>query len=46
VIFDLPGKESLQRVPTVDPLRGSKAHVAGLIDSCPDAAALLAALRQ
>ncbi len=27
VIFDLPGRESLQRVPTIDPLRGSKAHV-------------------
>ena len=23
VIFDLPGRESLQRVPTIDPLRGS-----------------------
>ena len=27
VIFDLPGRESLQRVPTIDPMRGSKAHV-------------------
>ena len=27
VIFDLPGRESLQRVPTIDPLRGSRAHV-------------------
>ena len=34
VIFDLPGRESLQRVPTIDPLRGSKAHVAALIDRC------------
>ena len=24
VIFDLPGHESLQRVPTIDPLRGSR----------------------
>ena len=24
VIFDLPGRESLQRVPTIDPLRGSQ----------------------
>ena len=23
VIFDLPGRESLQRVPTIDPLRGT-----------------------
>ena len=30
VIFDLPGRESLQRVPTIDPLPGlRKAHVAG-----------------
>ena len=27
VIFDLPGHESLQRVPTIEPLRGTKAHV-------------------
>ncbi len=32
VIFDLPGHESLQRVPTIDPLRGSKAHVGALLD--------------
>ena len=24
VIFDLPGRESLQRVPTIDPLRGQQ----------------------
>lgn len=33
VIFDLPGRESLQRVPTIDPLRGTKKHVGGLLDS-------------
>nr|WP_158604475.1 depupylase/deamidase Dop [Nocardioides mangrovicus] len=44
VIFDLPGHESLQRVPTVDPLRGSRAHVGALIDSCDDAVSLFAAL--
>ena len=27
VIFDIPGRESLQRVPTLEPLRGTKAHV-------------------
>src|SRR5690606_7589414 len=27
VIFDLPGREALQRVPTLDPTRGTKAHV-------------------
>ncbi len=44
VIFDLPGRESLQRVPTIDPLRGSKAHVGQLLDNCETAEALFAAL--
>ncbi|QYJ05052.1 proteasome accessory factor PafA2 [Nocardioides panacisoli] len=44
VIFDLPGKESLQRVPTIDPLRGSRSHVGDLLDSADTAEALLAAL--
>ncbi len=44
VIFDLPGRESLQRVPTIDPLRGSKASVGDLIDRCDTAEALFAAL--
>jgi len=37
VIFDLPGRESLQRVPTIDPLRGSRAHVGDLLDRCETA---------
>ena len=44
VIFDLPGRESLQRVPTIDPLRGSKAHVGALLDRCDTASQLFAAL--
>ncbi|MFD1249302.1 depupylase/deamidase Dop [Nocardioides ginsengisoli] len=44
VIFDLPGRESLQRVPTIDPLRGSKAHVGELIDRCATADELVRAL--
>jgi len=44
VIFDLPGRESLQRVPTIDPLRGSKAHVGELLDRCDTATDLFAAL--
>jgi proteasome accessory factor A len=44
VIFDLPGHESLQRVPTIDPLRGSKAHVGELLDRCDTAEALFEAL--
>jgi proteasome accessory factor A len=44
VIFDLPGRESLQRVPTIDPLRGSRAHVGELLERCDTAEALFAAL--
>lgn len=44
VIFDLPGRESLQRVPTIDPLRGSRSHVGALIDASDTAAELVAAL--
>ncbi|HEX6514622.1 MAG TPA: depupylase/deamidase Dop [Nocardioidaceae bacterium] len=44
VIFDLPGHESLQRVPTIDPLRGSRNHVGELLDRCDTAEALFAAL--
>lgn len=44
VVFDVPGRESLLRVPTLEPLRGTRAHVASLLDECPDAAALIARL--
>ena len=44
VIFDLPGRESLQRVPTIDPLRGSKTHVGDLLDRCDTAEQLFTAL--
>src|SRR3954471_15577304 len=44
VIFDLPGHDSLQRVPTIDPRRGTKAHVGELIDSSDTALALFSAL--
>ncbi|MCZ4500092.1 MAG: protein of unknown function domain protein [Marmoricola sp.] len=44
VIFDLPGYDSLQRVPTIDPTRGSKAHVGDLIDRSETALALFSAL--
>jgi proteasome accessory factor PafA2 len=44
VIFDLPGRDSLQRVPMLEPLRGTKAHVGGLMDSCETAEQLLDAL--
>ncbi len=44
VIFDLPDRESLQRVPTLDPLRGSRAHVGALLDRHDDAMSLFQAL--
>jgi proteasome accessory factor PafA2 len=44
VIFDIPGRESLQRVPTLEPLRGTRAHVGGLLDRCDSAADLVSAL--
>jgi Pup amidohydrolase len=44
VIFDIPGHDSLQRVPTLEPLRGTRAHVGELIDRSGTAAELVAAL--
>jgi proteasome accessory factor PafA2 len=44
VIFDLPGRESLQRVPTLEPLRGTKTHVGALFDRCETASELVTAL--
>ncbi|MGH3168013.1 MAG: proteasome accessory factor PafA2 family protein, partial [Trebonia sp.] len=44
VIFDIPGRESLQRVPTLEPLRGTRAHVGDLLDRCRTAADLVNAL--
>ncbi|MFN8192152.1 MAG: depupylase/deamidase Dop [Nocardioidaceae bacterium] len=44
VIFDLAGRDSLQRVPTADPLRGTKAHVGELLDRCATAEDLFDAL--
>jgi proteasome accessory factor A len=44
VIFDLPGRDSLQRVPTMEPLRGTKEHVGELLDRCATAEELVAAI--
>ncbi|WP_369122482.1 depupylase/deamidase Dop [Marinitenerispora sediminis] len=44
VIFDLPNRDSLQRVPTLEPLRGTKEHVGALLDRSPTAADLVAIL--
>jgi proteasome accessory factor PafA2 len=43
VIFDV-GRESLVRVPMLEPLRGTRAHVGELLDRSPTAAALIDAL--
>ncbi|HEX6888048.1 MAG TPA: depupylase/deamidase Dop [Candidatus Nanopelagicales bacterium] len=44
VIFDVPGRNALVRVPTSDPLRGTREHVAALLDSVDGVAELVAAL--
>jgi len=46
VIFDLPGRSALQRVPTLDPLRGTKAHVQDLLDASPTALDLITSLQR
>jgi len=43
VIFDV-GRESLVRVPMMEPLRGTKSHVGALFDRCPSAKDLLEAI--
>ncbi|MCA1820289.1 MAG: proteasome accessory factor PafA2 [Pseudonocardia sp.] len=43
VIFDL-GRESLVRIPTLEPLRGTRAHVGALLDASETAAQLVEAL--
>ncbi|MFM9136457.1 MAG: depupylase/deamidase Dop [bacterium] len=45
VIFDVPGHDALQRVPTLEPVRGTRDHVGHLLDASPSAADLLEALR-
>jgi proteasome accessory factor A len=43
VIFDV-GRESLVRVPMMEPLRGTRAHVGALFDRCVSAKDLLEAI--
>jgi len=45
VIFDVVGHDSLQRVPTVEPLKGTRAHVGHLLDEAQSAEDLLRLLR-
>ena len=44
LVFDVPGQEHLVRVPTLDPMRGSRAHVGSILDRDPTLVELLAAL--
>ncbi len=44
VIFDVPGRKSLVRVPTPDPMRGTREHVGALLDSVDGVAQLVSAL--
>lgn len=44
VVLDIPGRTALVRVPTVDPLRGTREHVGPLLDRAGDAGSLLRGL--
>lgn len=44
VVFDIPGRDALQRVPTLEPERGTRAQVEPLLDRALDAADLIAML--
>lgn len=44
VIFDIPGAASLQRIPMMDPWRGTEEHVGPLFETATDAGTLLEAL--
>lgn len=44
VVFDLPDRDALLRVPTLEPTRGTKDHVGELLDAAPDASTLINAL--
>ncbi len=44
VIFDVQGRTALQRVPLLDPLRGTREQVGQMIDSCHTVADLFAIL--
>ncbi len=44
VIFDIPGRDSLQRVPMLEPTRGGRDAVGALIDASETAEELMAAL--
>jgi proteasome accessory factor PafA2 len=45
VIFDIPGRTALQRIPTLDPLRGTQSHIGELLARTESAAALVEKLK-
>jgi len=44
VVVEVPGERSLQRIPILEPLRGTRAAVGDLVDGAPDIRSLLASL--
>jgi len=44
VVFDLPDRDSLLRVPTLEPTRGTRDHVGDVLAASPDAESLIDAL--
>jgi proteasome accessory factor A len=44
VIFDVPDRPALQRLPLLDPLRGTREQVGQMIDECDSVTDLFAAL--
>jgi proteasome accessory factor A len=44
VIFDVPERPALQRLPLLDPLRGTREQVGQMIDECNSVTELFAAL--
>ena len=43
-VCDIPQRESLLRVPTLEPTRGTHGHVSHILEASPDAASLIDAL--
>ncbi len=46
IVFDIPGQVALQRVPTLDPWRGTQSQVEEIFTASPTASMLLENLRQ
>jgi proteasome accessory factor A len=44
VVVEVPGERTLQRIPILEPLRGTKAAVGELVEGAPDIRSLLASL--